>query len=301
MTPCSFSLSLMSTLISYVSIWPPKIAPIYSHNSLHISSFTSQDISLPWSRWIPVEALPSPPPSFSLTLRPSFCTPLLPPLVGSCTAPLFLMFQQNSWESRGFVGCFQEQSACCIIHHSLSPLSQRQPTVPSWDWGDRWGVTHSWVTELIQGEQVNQSSKPHTVTAKGTKIGRTNRNHIQNSSKSQPADRGVVDKLPVCQPSFENNNNHMLYWSLLETEINKAFQPLSPNPILHEHSDWIMSTTFTLENVQKCVCVRCLYADTFSHFWKVGYRSYLQLEKFGKMKMKPMLGQLQEDFGKSRK
>lgn len=71
-TPHSFSLSLMSTLISYISICPPKIVPIYSHNSLHISTFTSQDISLPWSRWIPEEALPlSLPASFGRLLHSS--------------------------------------------------------------------------------------------------------------------------------------------------------------------------------------------------------------------------------------
>lgn len=32
----------------------------------------------------------------------------------------------NSRESGGFVRCFQEQSVCCIIHHSQSPLCQRQ-------------------------------------------------------------------------------------------------------------------------------------------------------------------------------
>lgn len=50
MTPHDFSLFLMFKLISYIPICIPplfKIAPIYSRNGLHISTLTSQDISLP--------------------------------------------------------------------------------------------------------------------------------------------------------------------------------------------------------------------------------------------------------------
>lgn len=141
----------MFKLISDIPICIPpvfKIAPIYSRNGLHIPTLASQDISLPWSSRIPEGALlrstpsptpPKPPPPPSL--------PSMPPLVRLLHS--FLMFQQNSWESWGLVACFQEQSACSIIHHFKSLLCKRRPPSPSWYWVDERRLC--W---LIQAEQV---------------------------------------------------------------------------------------------------------------------------------------------------
>lgn len=127
-TPQDFSLSLMSALICYISIWPPL--PPKKLPFKRITAFTFPPLLQ--------RTFPSPEAEESHK-KPSLYISPRPPMVGCCTAPLFHMFQQNSWENWCFVGCFQEQSACCIIHHSSSLLCQRRPPLHSWYWGDGWG------------------------------------------------------------------------------------------------------------------------------------------------------------------